>query len=287
MSFTTRHLHPMFGAEVGGLSIKEQLSPQSRAELVNAIHTYGVVLLRDQELEESVLESFARSLGPIWTYSFVTKNSSGLSAATKAVYRYTNRVADGTLVKDDHPTMITLKANLIWHSDATYTKPGATVSIFAGSIIPPDGGNTEFCDTRVAYERLSPAMRDRIRDLSAYHSIIYSNRRVTGKTLSNNDGELTPIRRAVVRKHVTGRDALCIGSHVGRMDGISDAECEDILSELTAVATARDVVYSHQWRPGDVLLWDNHCTMHRATPYDSSSHERQMWITRIRDESET
>jgi alpha-ketoglutarate-dependent taurine dioxygenase len=245
-----------------------------------------MVLVRGQTLSEEILEAFARSLGPIWTFTYATKNRTGLSAATSAVYRYSNRAADGTLIGDDQPTMVTLKVNQNWHTDSTYTRPGAAFSIFAGNVIPPEGGNTEFCDMRIAYDAMDDALKERLHGINAYHSVAYSNRRVTGKILADGDMALTPVRRLIVHRHVTGRHALCIGGHVGRMDGMSDAECESLLTPLNAIATAPARVYSHQWQSGDVLLWDNRCTMHRATYYDSSRYEREMWITRIADESD-
>src|SRR4051812_28029197 len=120
-----RKLHPMLGVEAEGIAINREIPPHLRANLLSLVETHGLVLLRGQELGEEILGSFARSLGPIWTFSFVTKNKSGLHVATNDVYRYTNRTTDGNLVQDDHPTMITIKVNQIWHSDSTYTRPGS------------------------------------------------------------------------------------------------------------------------------------------------------------------
>jgi alpha-ketoglutarate-dependent 2,4-dichlorophenoxyacetate dioxygenase len=276
----------MFGAELSGLSTSGPMSPGLLSQVLEALDNYAVVLIRDQALEPNHLEAFARSLGPIWTFAYAMKHAPGVTSTTSAIHRYSNRTAEGTFVQDDHPTMITLKANEIWHTDSTYSRPGAAVSVFAGNIIPPEGGNTEFCDTRIAYETLDPALKKQIHEIDAFHSLLYSRRRVTGTTSVEDEAVLTPVKRPLVRKLPTGRYALCIGSHIGLIDHMSSAESEELLGRLTDIATTPDRVYSHRWRAGDVLLWDNRSTMHRATPYDSAKYEREMWITRIADESE-
>jgi alpha-ketoglutarate-dependent 2,4-dichlorophenoxyacetate dioxygenase len=281
---TARRLHPLFGAELAGVSADRALRAAERAALVAEVSTHGLVVLRNCSLSPEGFLSFARSLGPVWSFA----SAAGAKAREPRIYDFTNRGRQGEPLPIDHPDVRYLKINEMWHTDTTYVRPGAALSLLAAHVLPETGGDTQFCDTRVLYEALTQELRERIDGAIAHHSLQYSYARAGFASLESAGRGFTGeiVARPLVRRHVSGRTAVWLASHIGAIEGMPPAESEALLAQLTAEATRPERVYSHAWRPGDLLIWDNRCTMHRATPFDSASSVRSMWSCRITDESE-
>jgi alpha-ketoglutarate-dependent 2,4-dichlorophenoxyacetate dioxygenase len=145
-------------------------------------------------------------------------------------------------------------------------------------IIPPDGADTEFADTRTAYDALPAATKTRLEGLIAEHSIWHSRAKLGGYTPTEEEKQLRPpARHPVVRRHPgSGRSALYIASHASHIIGWPVEEGRKLLEELLTFATQSRFVYRHKWRLGDLVIWDNRCTLHRATPFESATHVRDM-----------
>jgi len=175
-------------------------------------------------------------------------------------------------------------ANQLWHTDGTYGRPRADISFLLSRVVPPRDGETEYCDTRHAYDLLSAPMRERVNPLFAYHSITHS-RTLTGSKLEDWDpltlNTFPPVRRPVVHIHAgSGRKALCVASHIETIEGYTYEESQQLVHYLIDIATGPGCVYTHEWQVGDLLLWDNTCAMHRVRPYDDFVHVRQLVGTR-------
>jgi alpha-ketoglutarate-dependent 2,4-dichlorophenoxyacetate dioxygenase len=285
MIASIRKLHPLFGAELNGISAKAPLSAPEREALRRQIAKYGLVLLRGEQVTEDSFIAFSQSLGPVW--NFASAASDKPQQASPRVFDFTNRGKQGEALPITDPAVAYLKVNELWHTDSTYVRPGAAISMLAAHILPATGGETEFCDTRVAYEGLAPSLHTKVRGLKAYHSLRYSMARV-GFASANELGDALKreaIPHSLVRRHMqTGRDALLLASHIGEIDGMSRSDAEVLLADLMHQATVPERVYVHRWQRGDILIWDNFCTMHRATPFDSENSVRSMWSMRIVEE---
>lgn len=286
-------LHANFGAELVGVSIRRDLPAAQRAALLAALDAHGVVVIRDQRANSDELAAFAASLGTIWVpmqLKVLQQTLPGRAGtAANAVFRLTNLAADGTLTPRDSRAMEGLNANELWHTDATYSTPGARASFLLGIVVPPEGADTELCDTRIACETLPRALRRRIEGRIAHHSMTMSaTRSGYGNRLTPEEAErYPPVPRPLLRRHAqSGRDALCIASHICGIEGLSEGESEALLADLLAHATAPERVYRHRWRAGDLLIWDNRSALHRATPFDSSRYLRDMLTVRIVDDAE-
>ena len=144
-------------------------------------------------------------------------------------------------------------------------------------IVPPDGADTEFVDTRAVYDALPDATKTRIEGLTAEHSIWHSRAKL-GNYVPNEEERKSrpPAQHPLVRRHVSGRKALYIASHASHIIGMPVEEGRALLDELMAFATQRQFVYAHKWRVGDLVIWDNRCALHRATPYESQTHVRDL-----------
>ncbi len=275
MGIEVRPLHPAFGAEVTGadLSSGEVLT----SEIAAAIGQYGLLLFRNMTLDDEGLTEFGRRFGPM-------QNLSAKANVPSPIAMITNLADDGELLPKDAMMRRQNDANCLWHIDSSYLFPRASYSYLNARVVTATGGETEYCDTRVAWDALTDAQRAKLEGLSCDHSIFHS-RRLIGYDMSNDFGRPLPsIRRKLVQKHEpSGRTAMVIASHVENIDGMSYADARALIDELTAIASAPERVYSHRWEVGDLLMWDNRCVMHRGKPYAQYDEARDLRSVRNDD----
>jgi alpha-ketoglutarate-dependent 2,4-dichlorophenoxyacetate dioxygenase len=168
--------------------------------------------------------------------------------------------------------------NRLWHTDSSFKAPSAYASLLFARSVAPIGGHTEFADLRAAYDALPMEKKNRLRGLIAEHSLIYSRGKLGFTDFSPEEKvAFTPVLRPLVRRiPENGRDSLYIASHIGRIGGMEDADALALVAELTEHATQRQFVYTHRWRVGDLVMWDNRCTMHRGTEFEDTRWVRDM-----------
>jgi alpha-ketoglutarate-dependent taurine dioxygenase len=163
----------------------------------------------------------------------------------------------------------------------------AKASVLSAHVVPSAGGETQWADMRAAYNALDEMTKARIAKLSAYHSLYYSQGRIGYKgTVGSSYGFHTddPPLRSLVKVHPeTGRKALFIGRHAYGIPGLEPEESEKLLDGLVTFACQAPRTYSHAWQPGDVVVWDNRCVLHRARPFDHRE-PRVMKHTRVAGE---
>ena len=157
-------------------------------------------------------------------------------------------------------------------------------------MVPEEGGQTEWADMRAAFDALGDDIRKKIANLAAYHSLYYSQAKVGHKAHSGTSYGLgnqeIPLRPLIKIHPITQRPALFIGRHAHAIPGLSEEESESLLTELTDFACQPPRVFAHTWRPGDVVMWDNRCVLHRARPYDYSL-PREMRHVRVAGDPRT
>ncbi len=196
---------------------------------------------------------------------------------------------DGTLRPDDgsDDAVKVLKGNMGWHCDSTYMPVQAKGAVFTAHVVPATGGETGWADMRAAYDALAPDMRDRVEGLSAYHSLAYSQGKLghahaPGSAYSGYGMQVAdPPLRPLVKTHPeTGRKCLMVGRHAYRIPGMASDASEALLEDLVTQACQPPRTWQHRWTPGDAVIWDNRCLMHRALPWDMSE-PRVMWHSRI------
>lgn len=262
-----------FGAVVTGLRLAE-LDAETWQALHDAWLDHALLIFPGQFPKRDEQIAFARRFGPL---------EFDMAAIS-------NVKADGTLrvEKDNDDMMKVLKGNMGWHADSTYMPVQAKGAVFSAEVVPTIGGQTGWADMRAAYEALDAATRAKIEDMSAYHSLHYSQSRL-GHETRKADGEYTgyglhdgpvPLRPLVKAHPETGRKSLLIGRHAHNIPGMDRAESERFLDGLIDFACQPPRVYHHDWAPGDVVVWDNRCLLHQATPWDMTQ-PRIMWHSRI------
>jgi alpha-ketoglutarate-dependent taurine dioxygenase len=262
-----------FGAVVSDVRIPG-LDESTWRELYAAWLDRALLIFPGQFLKRDEQIAFAKRFGP-------------LEFEMAAI---SNVKADGTLrlEKDNDDMMKVLKGNMGWHADSTYMPVQAKGAVFSAEIVPTVGGRTGWADMRAAYDALDAEARGKVEKLSAYHSLHYSQSKL-GHETRKSDGEYggygfhdgpVPLRPLVKVHPETGRKSLLIGRHAHNIPGMDEAESERFLAGLVEFACQPPRIYHHDWRPGDVVVWDNRCLLHQATPWDMTQ-PRVMWHSRI------
>ena len=250
------------GATVTGVNLNSLDDEQWQA-IEAAWYEYAVLVFPAQHIEEDAHIALGERIGPL----------EELMTNRKAV-PISNRKADGSSVDLSSDHFQILKGNEGWHTDSTYMPLSARASILAADVVPEEGGQTEWADMRAALDALDPDTRKKIADLAAHHSLYYSQAKVghqasSGASYGLSDQDI-PLRPLIKVHPVTRRPALFIGRHSHAIPGLSEEESESLLDQLTDFACQPPRVFAHTWRPGDVVMWDNRCVLHRARPYDYS-----------------
>jgi alpha-ketoglutarate-dependent 2,4-dichlorophenoxyacetate dioxygenase len=185
---------------------------------------------------------------------------------------------DGKVVPPDHRLSLRSKANQLWHTDSSFKRVPALTSILSARVIPAHGGETEYVSTRLAFERLDAALRARLESSFAWHDYAHSRGQIAPDLASAEERAALPPQcwRMVWKNPANGRGAIYLASHAYAIEGMEPAAGKKLIDEMMALATAPGTSYMHQWRKGDVVMWDNRSTMHRGRPWPS--HEARLMI---------
>jgi alpha-ketoglutarate-dependent 2,4-dichlorophenoxyacetate dioxygenase len=269
---------PSFAAEIGDIDLSRPLTDGDLKAVRDAFASYAVLIFPVQELNVEQHLAFAANFGPIERTLRVSMNAERLRVREE-IADVGNFDADGNIwKKGDRMRQFQMMGNRLWHTDSSFKAPSGYASILYARSIPPIGGHTEYADLRAAYDALPATTKARLRNLIAEHSLLNSRKRI-GFTIFTDAERKTfaPVLRPLVRTiPESGRESLYLASHIGRIQGLPDDDAESLVQELIAHATQRQFVYTHRWRVGDLVMWDNRCTMHRGTEFDDLRWPRDM-----------
>ena len=266
-------LGPDFGAELRGVTLQEIAADDAAyAAARAAFEGHSVLVLRDQQVTDEIQLAFSRRFGP----PEVTKVGS-LGTGTNFVTISTIG-EDGKVVPPDHRLALRNKANQLWHTDSSFKAVPALTSVLSARIIPERGGETEFVSTRLAFERLDPALREKIENCFAWHDYAHSRGQIAADLATPVERAALPPQcwRMVWKNPVNGRSAIYLASHAYAVEGMEPAAGKQLIDELMSAATAPGTNYLHGWRSGDVVMWDNRATLHRGRPWPA--HEARHMV---------
>jgi alpha-ketoglutarate-dependent 2,4-dichlorophenoxyacetate dioxygenase len=283
MALQLSPLHPLFAAVASGVDLRRPPEAGAVREIEAAMDRYGVLVFRDQPLDQDQQIAFARAFGTL---------DIGLRRATRQPHRFkyeelidiSNVAADGAIAPRDSRKVASMVANQLWHSDSSFQSPAAKYSMLSAVVLPSWGGDTEFADLRAAYDGLPDEQRRELEGLVSEHYALHS-RIMLGTTDWSEDEKnvLPPVRWKLVRTHPgSGRKLLFVGVHARAIIGWTLPEARVMLSDLLEHATQRQFVYRHRWRVGDLVMWDNRCTIHRGRRYDLAER-RELRRTTVMD----
>jgi alpha-ketoglutarate-dependent taurine dioxygenase len=276
---TVTPLETTLGARITDIDVVK-MSADDWTTVEQAFHDHGALIFPDQHISDTDQVTFGERFGDIEILR---------DGKNKAV-PISNQRPDGKAMTPEETRFKTLRGNEGWHTDSSYMPLAAKASILSAQVVPSAGGETELADMRASYEALDEVTRERIADLSAYHSL-YASQAKAGYTFKTGEGygyhtKGAPLRPLVKVHPVTGRKSLFIGRHAYRIPGMEDDDAQAMLDELLDNACQAPRTYAHKWRPGDIMMWDNRCILHRACPYDYNE-VRVMRHVRVAGESES
>jgi taurine dioxygenase len=268
-----RRLAPTIGAEVLGLDLRQPIDPATAQALRQAWYEHAVLLVRGQELTEDQQARYGEVFGPL-ALAYPTRRLPG---------RHQSVMLISNIRENGKPIGALPDGEMFFHSDLCYTEHPVVGTMLYSIEVPSAGGNTMFADQYAAYATLPEAVKARVDKLRA------TNRYDIGYDVTIRRGRASPDAphwtHPMVRIHPkTGRRALYVNRLMTHdVESMSEAEAEALLAPLYDHQEQRCFVYEHVWRPGDVVLWDNRCTLHARTDFSPSERRLLRRITIARD----
>ena len=270
-------LHPSFVAEVSAVDLRCVCDATTLEQIRSGMDRYAILVFRDQAFTDSeqldFAERFDGRLHAKTGISALAKNRLGNEALTDI----SNIDENGELLESSDRRRMYGLGNRLWHTDASFEDPPGRYSMLSARILPPVAADTEFADTRSAYDALPESTKAELEGLRVHHSIAYS-RQVLGFEFSAEEaarleGAVHPLVRTLPR---SGRRALYVAAHASRIVDWPLPEGRLLLRDLIEHATQPQFVYRHSWRERDLVIWDNRASMHRARPFDDQRYRREL-----------
>jgi len=282
MPLEIRQLHDLFGAELVGVNATKPLTEADFVPIRDAFETYSVLLFRGPVVTDDQQVALSEHFGHVQV-AFKANQTGGTKFSRQSNIDFET----GELFPPDHHRMTYLKANMLWHTDSSYMESASLCSILAARVVPPVGGATEVVSTRAAYEALPTDLKATVDRLTVVHSLSYARDKMDKSILTDEQrAAAPPVKHPLVQVNpANGKKSLLIGAHAAFIDGWSEADSRALLDELLNRTTPPEAIYSHTWRDGDVLVWDNRSILHRATPFESHKYPRHLERTTITDRS--
>jgi alpha-ketoglutarate-dependent 2,4-dichlorophenoxyacetate dioxygenase len=275
MPIELHNLHPLFVAEASGVDLDQPIDAATVRAIWDAIDHYAVLVFHDQRLTDAQLRDFAARFGEL---------EIGRSAARGGRRRLeipqigdiSNLDEDNQVRGLDDRRRLDSLGNRLWHTDASYMPVPVVLGMLHAVTVPPasalGGGETEFADMRAAYDALPDATKAAIDGLIVQHDVFWSRGQIGFTEFPPGEREnYPPSPQRLVRLHPgSKRKTLYLSAHASHVIGWPIADGRLLLLDLNAHATQPAFVYRHEWRVGDLVIWDNRCTMHRGRAHDES-----------------
>ena len=266
-----------FGAQISNVDLSISIKKEDIKAILKAIDDFSFLIFPDQSLSDDSHLEFTKLLG--------TPEPNHVAQGRDGIINYFGTIGnvqpDGTVQGNNHQHTKFLTGNNMWHTDSSFRKVPSFVSIMMAYEVPEEGGETQFVSARSAYARLPDDMKEKIDPLEVIHDYVFSRSKVA-EVDPKHSASLPPITQKLVRRNPnTGAKNFYIGSHAKEILGWNYDDSRLLLDELLAETVADEYVYTHTWQPGDLVIWDNRCILHRGTGYDADKYRRFMRQTRV------
>ena len=284
MAIHIRELTPGFVGEVSGIDLTRPITPEQAAEIEAGMDRYGVLVFHDQFITDEQQMAFSRHFGELEVSSQGEMTKPDELRLAIQMADVSNLDGNNQMRARDDAKRLAALGNRLWHTDASFRAIPARYSALSARVVPGAGGNTEFADMRAAYDALDDATKAEIEDLITEHSIAFSRAELGFDAFPKEHlVKLHPVRHRLALTHPgSGRKVLYLASHIGGIVGWPVPEARAFIRDLMEHATQRRFVYAHRWRVGDLVMWDNQATMHRARPYADMREVRDMRRTTMK-----
>ena len=283
MTIAVTPLHPMIGAAVRGVDLRQPMDPETFQEVHDAWMEHLVIVFPDQPITDEQHVAFTRYFGePEIFHQTIIR-----SRAVKEIFRVSNVDDDGNLMPPSHPTVKQVSLAQLWHTDSSYRQQPCIGSLLHGVEISRTGGETQFINMYAVYDELPAALKQQVEGRRARHDFGNLHKLASLKPQTEEErAAVPPIWQPLVRVHpVTGRKSLYISPiYNDAVEGMDDGAARQLIEDLTAFSEQPRFMYKHTWEPDDVLMWDNRCTVHAVTPHDPTERRVMHRTTIVGDE---
>jgi alpha-ketoglutarate-dependent 2,4-dichlorophenoxyacetate dioxygenase len=283
MPITVEPLHPVFAGRVTGVDLREAIDADTVTAISDAINRHAVLVFPGQLITDDQQMAFSRRFGELET-TVRAYRSDFVPRLDLHIADISNLDRNNQILAAADRRRLNALGNRLWHSDSSFKRIPGRFSLLSARVIPGEGGETQFADMRAAWDALPDRMKARLEGLICEHTQLFSRASIGFTDWSDEErAKMAPVPQVLVRTHPgSGRKSLFLSSHAGRIRGMEEPEARVLLMELMKHATEREFVYTHRWSVGDLVMWDNRCTMHRARAYDESQ-VRDMHRTTVSD----
>jgi len=277
VSLNFRKLHPRFVAEVSPIDLRRVHDAATLADIRAGMDEYAVLVFHDQPFTDEEQLAFAKRFdGELHTRTGAAALGKS-RLGNEALSDISNLDETGDVMKSGDRRRMYGLGNRLWHTDASFQDPPGRYSMLSARVVPSVPADTEFADMRAAYDALPAETKAQLEGLRAHHSIAYS-RQTLGFEFSADEqeklkGAIHPLVRTIPGSQ---RQSLYVASHASRIVDWPVPEGRLLLRDLIEHATQPEFVYRHAWRVGDLVIWDNRATMHRARPFEDTKHRREL-----------
>jgi len=284
MALEVKPILPRFGAECSGLDISRPLSPEEVKQVIDAMDRWGVCIYRNTGMNDAQHVEFSRNFGLLERVPL--REGKPARLPFRELFDASNLTFDGEITKDAAAIQYR-KGDRLWHTDSAFMEKRTSYSLLLAHQVPQEGGETWFADTRSAYEDLPQDMKDFLEDKVGLNSLWWS-RKMAGADIEEAEIDRRfKARHPLVHVHQgSGRKALFIAAHTMDIEGMDKAEGRALLKQLIEHATQPQYIFSVKWNVGDLVIWDNLCTMHRGGDFDYEHEKRDMRRTTVREGTE-
>ena len=277
-----KNLGTTLGVEIIGFNLKKNIDKNIIGQVSDLLSQFSVVVIRDQNITNEQHINFSEYFGDLE----VTK--AGTNGAGSKLIILQNFDEDGNIVPPTDRQRLNNLANQEWHSDSSFKKIPSKLSILSAKMIPAKGGNTEFLSMRSVYSALPKKLKSNIEDKVCWHDYSYGRSKIDANLVTADEKKaLPPVKQKLVLNNKKYGKSLYIGAHCSKIDGMNDDESQNLLDEIYEYIDNESHVYSHIWKPYDLIMWDNRAVLHRATPIKGKVEKRLMVRTTIAGEAST
>jgi len=265
MAISIKKITEHIGAEIGCDCRLDQLSESDFADVVKAFDEHSVLVFRGQPLSDEEQISFSKRFGSLET----TVNSNPAGGGTVMTV-LSNVDQHNKVIPPEDKRMVFNTGNQMWHTDSSFKRVPALMSLLSGREVPSSDGETQFASMRGAYDSLTDKKKQEIDDLVCVHDFAYSRALIDPNLMTTkNKLEVPPVRQAMVRENpVNKKKNLFLGAHASYVEGLALAEGRVLIAELNQKIVETEFVYSHPWKKDDLVIWDNRTVLHRGRPWD-------------------
>lgn len=275
-------LKKFIGVEINDLDITKILDIGIINEISELLSKFSVVVIRDQNITNDQHIKFSEFFGNLEQ----TKVGTDGSGSKLIILR--NFDEDGNIVSPTDRQRLNNLANKEWHSDSSFKKIPSKLSILSSKMIPSNGGNTEFLSMRAAYNSLPENLKLNIEDKVCWHDYSHGRLKIDPNLVTSEEKKaLPPVKQKLVLNNKKYGKSLYLGAHCSKIDGMTENESQNLLKEIYEFVDNKSFVYSHVWKPYDLIMWDNRSVLHRATPIKGKIEKRLMVRTTIAGETST